>query len=194
MGCHRFDPENAAALLDDKRARLLDMHWLIDQLALRPGAVCLDVGAGNGLFTLPLANASGGTVYAVDIEPRMLALLETRAAQHAVDTVVTIIGSAEQLPLPRSSVDAFIAGFVLHEVLGRVTAVAELARVVKPGGRGAVVEWADKRGELGPPSHERIASAQLTQEFSAAGFSVENAVVTDEIYILVLRRGGGDHV
>lgn len=194
MGCHRFNPENAARLLDDQRARLVNMDWLIKELVLRPGAVCLDLGAGNGLFTLPLAEASGTTVYAVDIEPRMLALLEARAAEHTLDSIVTIAGSAEQLPLPRSSVDAFTAGFVLHEVERRQTAIAELARVVKPGGRGGVVEWAEKPGKCGPPPHERIALARLRQEFASAGFAVQETAVTDEIYILIVTRGGLDDV
>jgi 16S rRNA A1518/A1519 N6-dimethyltransferase RsmA/KsgA/DIM1 with predicted DNA glycosylase/AP lyase activity len=79
MAGHIFNPEHADKLLDPKRIELLPPEKIIDELTLRNDDIIADLGAGNGFFTLPLAKNTSQTVYAVDIEPKMLELLKKRA-------------------------------------------------------------------------------------------------------------------
>lgn len=98
--------------------------------ATRPLA-WLDLGSGTGRMTPSLANAFGGPVHGVEPSDRMRA----QAVAHARHPAVTYAaGSAEHIPLPDASCDAAVLFFVWHHVVDREAAVAELHRVVKPGG------------------------------------------------------------
>lgn len=99
--------------------------------AVRPLTV-LDLGSGTGRFTPPLAETFGGPVYGVEPSDGMR---ETAARDHAHPAVSYLAGRAEQLPLPDASVDLALIFFVFHHIADRPAAAAELARVLRPGGR-----------------------------------------------------------
>ena len=92
----------------------------------------VEVGAGNGL-NFSHYPASVGEVVAVEPEPYLRAQAETRAAQVAVPVRV-VDGAASHLPLADASVDAGVASLVLCSVAHQAGALAELHRVIRPGG------------------------------------------------------------
>jgi C_GCAxxG_C_C family probable redox protein len=106
--------------------------------ALTAGAMtAADLGAGTGFLTEALL-AAGLSVAAVDQSPQMLAELR---AKFAVSGRVTLLeGKAEALPLPDASVDLVFANMFLHHVDDPALAIAEMARVVRPGGRIVVTD------------------------------------------------------
>jgi SAM-dependent methyltransferase len=104
--------------------------WLAQQLGLRPGRTVLDLAAGSGKLTRPLV-ALGCAVIAVEPVPEMRAAIGPAAAQ-ALD------GTAEAIPLPDASVDAVTVGQAFHWFDGP-KALAEIARVLRPGGALALV-------------------------------------------------------
>jgi SAM-dependent methyltransferase len=89
----------------------------------------LDLGSGTGRMTPALAEAFGGRAYGVEPSERMRA----QAVRHPAVTYTA--GAAERIPLPDHSCDAALLFFVWHHVDDRESAVRELRRVVKPGGR-----------------------------------------------------------
>lgn len=91
----------------------------------------LDVDCGAGRFTPALANTFGGPVYGVELADGMR---ETAARDRAHPAVSYLAGQADQLPLPDASVDLALH-FMFHHIADRRAASAELARVVRPGGR-----------------------------------------------------------
>jgi C_GCAxxG_C_C family probable redox protein len=103
---------------------------------VRPGQAAsqtaADLGAGTGFVTEALL-AAGLSVAAVDQSPDMLARLMARFG--ASGRVITLTGAAEALPLPDASVDFVLANMYLHHVDDPGRAIAEMARVVRPGGR-----------------------------------------------------------
>lgn len=113
--------------------------WLTESVP--SGGRVLDLGAGTGKFTRAIV-PFGFEVLAVDPSPRML---EQLAA--AVPGVETLLGTAEALPLPDASVDAVLIAQAWHWV-DAVPAVAELRRVLKPGGVFGPV-WNIRRSEGG---------------------------------------------
>jgi ubiquinone/menaquinone biosynthesis C-methylase UbiE len=115
------------------------IQWLVEQLRLGPGRTVLDVGAGTGKLTRELV-VSGAEVVAVEPVPAMRAVLEQSVpAAQAVD------GTAEALPLPDGATDAIVAASAFHWFDGPA-AVAEFHRVLRPGGRLALV-WNRRRRE-----------------------------------------------
>lgn len=113
--------------------------------ARRPLAV-LDLGAGTGRFTPALAQAFGGPVYGVEPSRRMRDIAGQAAAHPAV---TYLAGSGEQLPLADSSCDVVLMYLVFHHLRDPAAAAAEIARVLRPGGRVLIRStFADRMPDL----------------------------------------------
>ncbi len=117
----------------------------LESLALQPGESVLDIGCGSGLLTEAIATAVGpeGRVIAMDRSDEMVAAATSRCATFA--QVVVSSGDVCELGLPDESVDAVTCTQVLLYVADVPRALAEMTRVLKPGGRVAVLET-DWRG------------------------------------------------
>jgi len=100
---------------------------VLEWLAARPGEFILDLGCGDGQLTKRLA-ASGANVTAVDNSPEMVAA----ARSLSMDAQVA---SAESLPFPERTFDAVFSNAALHWVRDQDAMMAEVHRVLKPGGR-----------------------------------------------------------
>jgi ubiquinone/menaquinone biosynthesis C-methylase UbiE len=112
------------------------------QLPTRPRI--LDLGSGTGRFTGTLAGRLGGAVIAVEPSANMRRV----AAGVAMDGVAYVGGRAEQLPLGPSTIDLAWLSMVVHHLEDRPSAIAELHRVLSPGGlvfvRNTVRDWLDE--------------------------------------------------
>jgi ubiquinone/menaquinone biosynthesis C-methylase UbiE len=97
----------------------------------RPLAV-LDLGSGVGRFTPALAETFGGPAYGVEPSDRMR---EIAVRSVTAESVTYLAGSAERIPLPDRSCDVVVMFLVLHHVQDRRATAAEIARVLRPGGR-----------------------------------------------------------
>ncbi len=108
----------------------------------------LDVGAGTGLLALDLAGRVDW-VWAIDISPAMIECLNERAITAGLDNVQTAVVSATRLPIADSSLDLATSNYCFHHLgaAGKRAALAELHRVLKPGGR---VVFADMMFTIAP--------------------------------------------
>jgi demethylmenaquinone methyltransferase/2-methoxy-6-polyprenyl-1,4-benzoquinol methylase len=126
-----------------------DPRWrraLLDAIDPRPGLRILDVATGTGLVAFGLAER-GAEVVGIDQSEQMLAGARRRlAARPDLTTRVTLIrGQAERLPFADGEFDALSFTYLLRYVDDRSATMRELARVVKPGGRIGMVEFAVPR-------------------------------------------------
>jgi arsenite methyltransferase len=104
---------------------------------LREGEVVLDLGSGGGIDVILSAKRVGpaGTAYGVDMTDEMLALARQNAAEAGVRNVHFLKGEIENVPLPAESVDVVISNCVINLSTDKPAVIAEMARVLKPGGR-----------------------------------------------------------
>jgi C_GCAxxG_C_C family probable redox protein len=107
---------------------------------VRAGQTAADLGAGTGFVTQALLEA-GLTVFAVDSSPEMLAGLRARfPAAAQTGRLTALAGEAHRLPLPDASVDHVFANMLLHHVDDPARAIAEMARILRPGGRLVITD------------------------------------------------------
>ena len=148
---------------------------------IREGDTVLDIGSGSGTDTLIASLLTGdrGTVYGLDMTEAMRSKLHQNAAEMKATNVRVVDGNAERLPLPDASVDVVTSNGVLNLVPDKVAAFAEIARVLKPGGR---LQLADIALRV-PVSEQSRSDPKLWAE------CVVGAIVEDD-YLAQLRAAG----
>jgi demethylmenaquinone methyltransferase / 2-methoxy-6-polyprenyl-1,4-benzoquinol methylase len=133
----------------DRYARLLslgqDPRWrrfLVSRLEVGPDARVLDVATGTGAVALELVRRYGCSVVGIDRSPEMLAVARPRiAADELGGNIELLEGRAETLPFADASFDALTVTYLLRYVDDPAATIRELARVVRPGGTVASLEF-----------------------------------------------------
>lgn len=145
---------------------------VIDALQLKPGQRVADIGAGTGYFATRLAkSAAKPKVYAVDIEPSMVAHLTERAKGEGLANITPVLAAAGTPNLPEP-VDVVLMVDRLHHIPNRVAYLTTLKAILKPGGRVAIVDFR-KDATQGPPVEFRFTPDQLTEELGRAGYELD---------------------
>ena len=160
---------------------------------LREGEVVLDLGSGGGIDVILSAKRVGpaGTAYGLDMTDEMLALAQRNAREAGVANAHFLKGVIEQIPLPANSVDVVISNCVINLSVDKAAVLAEIARVLKPGGRIGISDIVAE-DRLAPEDRaERgsyvgcIAGALSTGEYAAgleaAGFEQVSVELTHEV-------------
>lgn len=125
-----------------------DKYWrrfAVARTGLQPGDRALDVCCGTGMLTLELARTvgPGGAVTGIDFCPEMLARARENIARAACGGAITLVeGNALNLPFDDDAFDCVTVGFALRNVADIPRALAEMRRVVRPGGRVVSLELA----------------------------------------------------
>jgi ubiquinone/menaquinone biosynthesis C-methylase UbiE len=116
---------------------------LLSVLELKPGMKVADVGAGTGYYSWRMARrvGAGGTVYAVDIQPEMIKLLEGQMSRRGAANVKAVLGTSTDPGLPPAGIDLALMVDVYHELEYPYEMLAAIVRALKPGGRLVFVEF-----------------------------------------------------
>jgi ubiquinone/menaquinone biosynthesis C-methylase UbiE len=157
----------------------------LEHLALRPGETVVDLGSGAGIDALLAAKAvaPSGRVIGVDMTPQMVARARANATTAGLTNVEFREGRLEALPVADATIDAVTSNCVINLVPDKAAVFAEIARVLKPGGRLSVSDVL-LDGEL----PEAIATDVLAWVGCVAG------AVDREVYFAMLRAAGLDEI
>jgi len=104
---------------------------------LREGETVLDLGSGGGIDVILSAKRVGptGVAYGLDMTDEMLALARRNAQEAGIANAHFLKGVIEEIPLPAESVDVVISNCVINLSVDKPAVLAEIGRVLKPGGR-----------------------------------------------------------
>jgi SAM-dependent methyltransferase len=146
---------------------LITRERLRNTLEPFPGERILEIGPGTGYYTLDLADWIGpdGTLEIFDVQQEMLDHTMDRAGERGLGNVKPRQGDARALPYDDDGIDAVVLITVLGEIPDQGEALAEIARVLRPGGRLVVGEV------IGDPHY--VAPGALRERGEAAGLRFE---------------------
>ena len=167
---------------------------------IRPGDVIADLGAGSGYFVPELAKRTGpsGKVLACEIQkPLVEKIGEVSASQnlHHVHPLWCDLEEAEGLKIESAAVDIAILINTLFAIEDRITAVQEIGRVLRPGGKLFIIDWTESFGGLGPTPEMVVNKDEAIALLESNGFVFETEYPAGDhhyrFYLLYLPPGPG---
>ncbi len=179
MNERTFHPRDAHRLEDPERLKWLPPEEVLARIGPVSGMTIADVGTGTGYFALPFATAVGsrGRILAVDFQKEMLEMLrEKLSGSGAPQNVVLVEGEARRTTLSGNSCDLVFMSNLWHELDDEAGVLLEVKRLLRPGGRLAILDWrADVVPPPGPPAAHRVSRENLRQVLSRHGWPVTHA-------------------
>jgi ubiquinone/menaquinone biosynthesis C-methylase UbiE len=187
-----FNPSNIHKLEDPERLNWLPPQDVIRLLNLTSGMFIADIGAGSGFFALPFARAiePAGRLFAVDLQPEMLEFLRVKLRSAGSRWNLELVtGEATATNLDDASCDLVFLGNVWHELDDHARVLREMARILRSGGRVAILDWrTDVPNPPGPPAGHRVAAADAAAALQTAGWAViESTGVGTYSYLVTAR-------
>ena len=182
--------QGAAWLEREEREREERTDLLVTALQLKPGMVVADIGAGTGYLARRMAPAvmPGGKVLAVDVQPEMVAMLQTAVRQGGLSQIKPLLGAEDDVKLPASSVDLAIMVDVYHELAFPHEVLASIVRALKPGGQLVFVEYRAEDAQVPIKALHKMSEAQIKREAAVHALVWDRTVGTLPWQHLVLFR------
>jgi ubiquinone/menaquinone biosynthesis C-methylase UbiE len=188
-----FNPVNIHKLEDPERLIWLPPLDVIRLLKLASGMSVADIGAGSGYFAIPFARTiePAGRLFAVDLQPEMLEFLGAKLrTSGAPGNLELIAGGATATNLGDACCDLAFLGNVWHELDDQALVLLEMARILRPGGRLAILDWrTDVASPPGPPADHRTGATDTAAVLKGAGWQVLEAVNVGRYSYLIQAAG-----
>ena len=165
-----MDVAGAEWLDRPERAEAEAPQQVIEHMQLKPTDVVADVGAGTGYFTMRISRVvPQGMVYAVDIQPTMLAIIEQHKRQLKANNVITVQGTETDPRLPARAVDVVLLVDAYHEFAYPREMMEHIVKSLKPGGYVIQIEYRGEDASVPIKSLHKMTVAQARKEMEAVG-------------------------
>ncbi|MDG6907586.1 MAG: class I SAM-dependent methyltransferase [Nitrososphaerota archaeon] len=145
-------------------------------LGLKNGMDVADLGCGYGTFAIGAARTVGrrGKVYAIDIDPRMLRVVSKRAREKHLANVIPILADLSKVKRRVSKTDATVdfalLANIIHGAKNKVRLLKVTAKMLKPCGVVAVLNWNVEKTPRGPPMRMRPTKEKTVEWLTRAGY------------------------
>ena len=159
-------------------------------LALRPGQIVADIGAGSGYYAMLLSKAvgPGGRVYATDIQPEMLDLIRKKIESTRTSNVEVVLGTPTESRLPDRAIDLALMVDVYHELAQPQAFLRSLKRALKPDGRLVLIEFRKESAWVPIREEHKMTIREARLELENEGYHFDRVIdVLPWQHILVFR-------
>ena len=154
-----------------------DITTLINNMKIRPNDAIADIGAGSGYHVFKMAPlAKNGLVYAVDIQPEMLEVIQLKKRSNRVANVKTVLGSEKSINLPKSSLDKILLVDVYHEFSYPVEMIESIKNALKSNGLLFLIEYRGEDSTVPIKKIHKMTEKQSVAEMRAAGFELKENI------------------
>ncbi len=150
---------------------------LLKNLAVQPGMIIADIGAGSGYHSTLLSKMVGnGKVYAVDVEPEMIAYMKDRIKLEGYKNIIPVLSTEQKVSLPANSIDVMLLVDVYHEFSFPYEMTLSMLEALKPGGKLVLVEFRAEDPNVPIKTIHKMSEQQAVKEFKASGFLFEKNI------------------
>ena len=157
--------------------QLVDFEKVAAELDLQKGTTFLDMACGEGEYAIGFSKIIGdeGLIYAVDLwEDNIKRLIETLSTGGIKNVKALVADGSKPMPIENDSIDVCLMSTVLHDLIQEKNAegaIMEAARVLKPHGVLAIIEFKKMDGPPGPPIHIRLRPQEVESIVELFGFN-----------------------
>lgn len=155
---------------------------------LGKGMVFVDVGSGDGFFTILASQIVGetGKVFAVDIDPSAVERLRQRAAAKGFKNVKAIVAEAETTVFCEGCADVVFYSIVLHDFHDPLIVLENARRMLKPSGMLVDLDWKKRSMSFGPPERIRFSEEKASGLIESAGFKISKVSEAGPYHYVIL--------
>jgi ubiquinone/menaquinone biosynthesis C-methylase UbiE len=143
---------------------------VITALELKPTDTVADIGAGTGFFSFRIAPRVQ-KVFAVDVQPEMIQILEYLKDKKQIQNVEPVLGTVKTPNLPNNSVDVALMVDAYHEFEYPREMMSAIADALKPGGKAVLVEYRGENPLVLIKGLHKMTQAQVKREMAAIGLT-----------------------
>jgi ubiquinone/menaquinone biosynthesis C-methylase UbiE len=180
-GVHPISGRRFADVMDASGASWLDRSerdaeeapdQALDIIGVKKGSTVADIGSGSGYMTVRLSKrvGTGGAVYAVDIQQRMLDLLEARLRSGRIANVRVVLGAPDDPRLMPESIELALLVDVYHEFSQPQAMLRHIHDALKPGGRLVLLEYRKEDPTIPIRPEHKMSVAEAKMEVEPEGF------------------------
>lgn len=165
LGCH-----GGFSLDEATRRSWYNPEVILQDLSV--GMVFMDIGCGDGFFSILAAKKVGpsGKVYAVDTDPLAIEKLKGKAKNEGLTNIISNVGRAEETIFCNKCADFIFYSMDLHDFVDPTKVLQNAMQMIKPNGRLIDLDWKKIQMPFGPPVSIRFSEEKATGLMSFAGF------------------------
>jgi SAM-dependent methyltransferase len=172
MTDRKFNPKHLAILNNPDRKKIHDPEVIWNTLELKDAEVLVDIGAGTGFFAMPFADKiPDGVVYACDTSEVMLDWMKDNLPKKYDGRIILRKTEESVIELDDQIADLVYMMLLHHELNNPQSLLQEAKRLLKPGGKILIMDWAKKETPMGPPMEIRVDADTIEEHMKEAGFN-----------------------
>jgi ubiquinone/menaquinone biosynthesis C-methylase UbiE len=157
---------------------------------LRSGMVFMDIGCGDGFFSILAAKKVGekGKVYAVDIDASAIERFKHKAKAESLKNITDKVGAAEETVFCSKCADFVFYSMVLHDFADPAEVLQNAKQMIKPNGRLVDLDWKKQEMPFGPPVKIRFSEEHVASLIRNAGFQVDSVKDAGSYHYIVIAK------
>lgn len=170
-----------------ERRKWQNPEAILLEIGLKQGQTFVDVGCGDGFFTIPSARIVGdcGRAYALDVNAEAIKRLGEKARTEGLTQLVLKVGEAEKLIVCEACADFVFFGIVLHDFDDPLRVLMNARGMLKPSGCLVDIDWKKEQMKLGPPIAVRFSEQETANLIKKAGFNIDSIKKSGQYHYMI---------